>query len=311
MRMNTKGSSLMLGLVLALSGQWACRGASSHSRGAGSGNGWSVFGRGLTPVAATKEIQRQEKVMFERLNRDRAQRGLQALQWDRELSLIARHHSADMRDNGFFEHESPASGTPEDRVDAASYLFSVVRENLAEGKNVELCQDLLLDSPHHYDNIVAEDITHLGIGIVPGGVVQADNLTITQLFASPRSVESPGRALVNLRLRLKAERKKAGRSLLASSPELETVARRQIENLDSTATANSLAPVSRTIAAGTRPEHSGSVQVLAVTVTLTEQVVFPERLLQCSQCTVAMATRRVREAKGRPLLQVLFIVLTP
>src|SRR5207245_1324198 len=38
------------------------------------------------------------RAMFALLNADRAQAGLQALQWDAQLAMIARDHSADMRD---------------------------------------------------------------------------------------------------------------------------------------------------------------------------------------------------------------------
>ena len=117
--------------------------------------------------------------MFERLNRDRARKGRAPLHWDPRLSEVARHHSADMRDHGFFEHESPSTGSVDNRLDAAGYPFLTARENLSEAPDVEQSEDALLESPHHYENIMAEDVTHVGVGIVGGGVRDPRNITVT------------------------------------------------------------------------------------------------------------------------------------
>jgi len=149
------------------------------------------FGTGLPHVAATPQGHTQEHRMFERLNRDRAAHGLPALQYDERLADIGRSQSTDMRDHSFFDHVSPTMGNLESRVDRAGYRNLVARENLAEGPDVETAEDSLLASPHHYENIMSTDITHVGIGLVKGGVKDPRNLTITQVFAHPTKNESP------------------------------------------------------------------------------------------------------------------------
>jgi hypothetical protein len=128
--------------------------------------------------------------MAERLNRDRAAHQLPPLEYDERLADIGRSHSTDMRDHSFFDHISPTLGNLENRVDRAGYLNLVARENLAEGPDENTAEDSLLASPHHYENIMAKDITRVGIGIVKGGVRDPRNLTITQVFALPTKNES-------------------------------------------------------------------------------------------------------------------------
>lgn len=152
--------------------------------------GGADFGKGLPKIAATPQGQAQEHQMFLRLNRDRADHGLPGLKYDERLANIGRAHSADMHEHGFFDHHSPTYGDLESRVDRAGYRNRVARENLAEGPTVDSAEDSLLKSPHHFENIMAADITHVGIGIVHGGVHDPRNLTITQVFAYPVRHES-------------------------------------------------------------------------------------------------------------------------
>ena len=108
--------------------------------------------------------------MFERLNRDRAASGLPPLEYDEHLADIGRAQSEDMRLHHFFAHESPMYGALDDRFDRAGYVAKVARENLAEAPDVETAQDGLMKSPHHHENIMARDVTKIGIGIVRAGV---------------------------------------------------------------------------------------------------------------------------------------------
>src|SRR6185295_14113766 len=94
-----RGSAIALWFVLASAVGTACTPAPAPA-----------FGSGLARVPASGAAERGEHAMFERLNRDRAAQGRARLQWDARLSEVARHHSADMRDHGFFEHESPSTG---------------------------------------------------------------------------------------------------------------------------------------------------------------------------------------------------------
>lgn len=133
----------------------------------------------------TDAVLALEKEMFERVNRDRGERGLPPLTYDPALADVARNHAADMRQHKFFAHESPNTGKLDERLIRWDYAAKVARENLAEAPTVSVAEDGLLKSPHHFENLMARDITHVGIGIVKGGVGDPRNLLAVQVFARP------------------------------------------------------------------------------------------------------------------------------
>lgn len=151
--------------------------------------------RGLLVVPSDPEAERLERAMFERLNRDREQLGRPPLTWDDTLADIARSHSFDMQQRAFFAHDSPHTGSLDDRVRRAGYAFATVRENLALSTDIDTAQDNLLKSPGHFDNIMADDVVSLGIGIVRGPFEDFhEALYITQVFASPLEPLQPADA---------------------------------------------------------------------------------------------------------------------
>jgi uncharacterized protein YkwD len=268
-----------------------------------------AFGSGLAKVAVGSNVQRQERAMAERLNRDRASRGLPALRFDERLSDVARHHSQDMRDHHFFEHTSPRTGGVDNRLDAAGYAFITARENLSEAPDIERSQDSLLDSPPHFANIMSSDVTHVGIGIVQGGVVDATNLTVTQVFARPSEVETPERATQRALGRLDSERQERRHKPARRAARLMQLAQKHLPELDASASPDSLERASQGIVAALQGPQGGRVTISAQVVPSSEQVVFPESLLETPTCSVGLAMRAVKGEHGRPALQLLLLVL--
>lgn len=120
------------------------------------------------------------------LNADRARAGVAALRWDAELARIARDHSADMRDHGFFAHLSPTTGLPTDRLTAARYRATASSENLAHNATIFEAEAGLLHSLGHRRNLLDPQMRAVGIGIAGK---DDDNgrrsWWVTQLFARP------------------------------------------------------------------------------------------------------------------------------
>lgn len=245
--------------------------------------------------------------MFERLNRDRARQGLPPLRFDERLGEVARHHSQDMRDHHFFEHESPRTGGVDNRLDAAGYAFITARENLAEAVDVERSQDGLLASPPHYANIMATDVTHVGVGIVQGGVVDPNNLTVTQVFARPSEDEAPERATQRALARLDHARRERGKAPARRAAVLVSLAQKHIAQLDEQASSGSVERASQGIVAALAGPDAGSVMISVQRVPGSEQVAFPQALLDAPAVSVGLAMRRVRGERGRPALQLLLL----
>lgn len=265
------------------------------------------FGSGLAHVPASGGVQQLERSMFERLNRDRRAHGLPALRFDERLSDIARHHSADMRDHHFFEHESPRTGSVDNRLDAAGYAFLTARENLSEAPDIERSEDGLLNSPPHFANIMSNDVSHVGVGIVEGGVVDSRNITVTQVFARPAENEPPARAARHALERLDRERAARQRPPARRSPQLMQLAEKHLEDLDEHASPSSVERAGRGVVKALDGKEAGSVMISAQIVSSSDQVGFPDALLEAPKCDVGLALRRAEGEHGRPALQLLLL----
>jgi uncharacterized protein YkwD/uncharacterized membrane protein required for colicin V production len=110
-----------------------------------------------------------EAQMLEMVNRERTAAGLKALAPDPALTEVARAHSADMFERGYFAHVTPEGLTPFDRMAAAHITFRIAGENLALAPTVKLAHTGLMNSPGHRANILRPDFGRVGIGIMDGG----------------------------------------------------------------------------------------------------------------------------------------------
>lgn len=128
----------------------------------------------------TQSLSMQEQKMANLLNSDRKSHGLAALTLDPELCRIARIKSADMRDRGYFAHESPTYGRVGEMLKHFGYRYSAAGENIAHHANVDKAQAAFMSSSGHRANILNTGWTKVGIGIVQDaqGYIYA-----TQIFA--------------------------------------------------------------------------------------------------------------------------------
>lgn len=136
-----------------------------------------------TPISSgdytTESTTMQEQKLLNLLNHDRAANGLPALTLDSELSRIARIKSCDMKQNGYFAHESPTYGNASSMLTRFGYSFAGVGENIAHHASVEKAEAAFMSSTGHRANILGSQWTKVGIGICidNNGFVYA-----TQLF---------------------------------------------------------------------------------------------------------------------------------
>jgi uncharacterized protein YkwD len=105
-----------------------------------------------------------EARMLELLNQERGRAGLQPLVRDPTIDAVARAHSVDMLQRGYFAHETPDGRTPFDRMRAGNVQFSAAGENLALAPTVALAHQGLMDSPGHRANILHPAFRRVGIG---------------------------------------------------------------------------------------------------------------------------------------------------
>jgi uncharacterized protein YkwD len=120
-----------------------------------------------------------EAEMLTLLNQERAKAGLQPLAPDPEMREVARRHSVDMFQRGYFAHVTPEGRSPFDRMREAGVQFRTAGENLALAPTLTISHNGLMNSPGHRANILYKDFGRVGIGIMDGGL---RGLMVTQNF---------------------------------------------------------------------------------------------------------------------------------
>ena len=111
-----------------------------------------------------------EKQMFAMVNKERVNQGLPSLTFDTRLQNLARAHSNDMFERGYFSHYTPEGLSPFDRMDRAGITYQYAGENLALAPSTTLAMQGLMNSPGHRANILNPNFHKVGIGVIDGGI---------------------------------------------------------------------------------------------------------------------------------------------
>ena len=153
----------------------------------------TVQERPLAPDESNITNSREaEAHLFESINSTRTQNGLATLEWDTALAGVARDHSVDMVEHGFFGHVSPTRGNLQQRLADAGFTTSVARENVARDTSLTHAHGSLIASPGHRANVLAPDVDRIGIGIVaeqpPGARL---HWVVTEIYTRPYAAPSP------------------------------------------------------------------------------------------------------------------------
>lgn len=108
------------------------------------------------------------------VNEERESRGLNLVELRPALLEPARIHSFDMAQESFFDHEGEDGRVASGRVAALdrTLIYSEIRENIARiggdldyRDTAQIFHNILMDSEGHRRNILAENLTHVAIGI--------------------------------------------------------------------------------------------------------------------------------------------------
>jgi uncharacterized protein YkwD len=110
------------------------------------------------------------------LNNQRTANGLAPLSSNDELAAAALGHSASMKANSYFQHDSPDGTSFSDRIAETGYLRGaqrwVVGENIAWGSltlgTPQALMTAWMNSPEHRANILEPAYKEIGVGTVWG-----------------------------------------------------------------------------------------------------------------------------------------------
>lgn len=121
------------------------------------------------PDEDSGSVSALERRVVELVNAERADYGLSPLTLSVQLSDGARLKSQDMRDNRYFDHNSPTYGTPFEMMKSLGITYSAAAENIAMGyATAEAVVTGWMNSAGHRANILSDKYTHIGVGHVDG-----------------------------------------------------------------------------------------------------------------------------------------------
>lgn len=123
--------------------------------------------------------EKMENHLLVLVNQERRKFNLPLLARDTALRTVARKHSLDMFQKGYFSHISLENTTPFDRIKSHNIQYLTAGENLALAQTVEIAHMGLMNSPGHRENILNPKFGRLGIGIMDGGIY---GIMVTQNF---------------------------------------------------------------------------------------------------------------------------------
>lgn len=132
---------------------------------------------------------------------------------DSELVGVARAHSADMAEKGYFAHSSPTGETTSQIImDRDASFQGLLGENIAlqyvpAGRGIDVDAtaqrfvQMWLESPKHKENLSYAAYDRSGVGVA----LSSNAIYVTQLFATPMDLKPPSGIAPNAGARAPAQ----------------------------------------------------------------------------------------------------------
>ncbi|WP_198372447.1 CAP domain-containing protein [Roseomonas rosulenta] len=131
-----------------------------------------------------------QQAMLAEVNAIRARAGRAPLTLDPRLSRAALDHSFDMLRRNQLGHAGSDGSDPGRRITRAGFAWRSYRENVGAGyQDLRQAMAGWMNSPGHRDNILAADVTQVGLGFAAGPGLMPGNiprLFWTMVLAAPR-----------------------------------------------------------------------------------------------------------------------------
>lgn len=107
-----------------------------------------------------------EKEVFNLINKQRTNNGLQPLKVDNEVQRVAKIKAQDMVTNNYFSHQSPVYGSPFDMLKNFNVSYTTAGENIAGNSSNVGAVNAWMNSSGHKANILNSNFNYTGIGVV-------------------------------------------------------------------------------------------------------------------------------------------------
>ena len=115
---------------------------------------------------ANSQMNSDEQEVFNLINKQRTDNGLQVLKNDNEVQRVARIKAQDMVNNNYFSHQSPIYGSPFDMLKSFKITYKTAGENIAANSSNSGAVTAWMNSSGHRANILNNSYNYTGIGVV-------------------------------------------------------------------------------------------------------------------------------------------------
>jgi len=278
---------------------------------ASSAYAWGGFSAGLDQASGANVVQGEELLWL--TNQSRIARGLLPLMVDSKLMRIAQERAEEMAQQGFINHDLQ-SGNISTRMIRAGYNYETARENLARSQVVSSAHSSLLKSPDHEANILATDVSHIGIGIAKGDSARHGNyLYVVEVFASPRNDYEPSQVKELLTARIE-ELRSENRLSAKRDFNFEKIAAGSLGGLGDSYTREDLRKllaksVDELIADGN--SNIARLDISVQRLNSLDKLSIPDTIRRGLAATYGSAVRLVMDKNSRPAFLVLTLVGIP
>ena len=123
----------------------------------------------LSLLATSALAASLEQDTAQRINLERAARGIAALEISTVLGGKARVKAQDMAENGYFSHTSPTYGSPFTMMRTLGVSYRSAAENIAMGyTKADAVVAAWMASPSHRESLLSSRYSVLGVGYYNG-----------------------------------------------------------------------------------------------------------------------------------------------
>jgi uncharacterized protein YkwD len=259
-------------------------------------------------VEELKSGHSQEQELFALINKERGENNLPPLLIDDSLMRLAREHSEEMAKQAIISHDQP-SGDLQIRMHRVGYLFEAARENIAWTKSFSRVHSDFLKSETHKGNILAKDVTHIGIGIVRQPDPGDKYLAITEIFAAPRESHQPSAIHDILVNQIKNLQHKG--AVMNPDPMLDKIASRSLVSLQVPYNREELKTLLSKSANELMKPGNPSLSKLEIVVQLLrnpQDVAFPSSSHHGQNLMYGSAVRQINDSRNQPAFLVLTLI---
>lgn len=137
-----------------------------NSSNTGSNNTGNTNTGNTNQTTQNSSMNADEKEVFDLINKQRTNNGLQALKVDNETQRVARIKAEDMVANNYFSHNSPTYGSPFDMLKSFKVSYRTAGENIAANSSNSGAVNAWMNSSGHKANILNGNFNYTGIGVV-------------------------------------------------------------------------------------------------------------------------------------------------